>query len=497
MVGDRRWTMIVTGTLSMCVVVFSACSDNDSDPADVGIGDPAFSHAEHFAANPYVGPNMNTACIGCHAEQVQEILATGHFNWSGVTANVVGVEGEVHGKQDYINNFCIGVSSNEQRCSQCHLGTGYDDKSYDFGDPAGVDCLVCHDTTGTYAKDPMTAGRPVGGLDWDAIAAGIGMPGRENCGACHYFAGGGDNVKHGDLAASLNDTTREYDVHMGVDGGDFRCTTCHGVDDAHGIGGMPFHSVDEGDMRSCADCHSEQPHAEGSRGHQISTDHPTLACQVCHIPTFARQRTTKVEWYWETAGDPNRVPVDVGDGRKDYDKKKGDFVWQSGVRPVLRRHDGSWRRMMQGVNDTYEGSPSPNDPVVLAEPAAPRDPAAAGGTKIYPFKRMVGTQVADVGNRRIMVPHLFGKGTGPNPYWGRFDWDLALVDAAAYQGIPYSGDFGFVDTVMYLTINHEVAPKEMALGNGGCMDCHGRDASGRPRIDWDELGREGPMLGDF
>ena len=51
--------------------------------------------------------------------------------------------------------------------------------------------------------------------------------------------------------------------------------------------------------------------------------HDRLACQVCHVPAIARKISTKTEWYWDTAGDMSRVPQDVGDGRFDYDKKKG------------------------------------------------------------------------------------------------------------------------------------------------------------------------------
>jgi len=41
----------------------------------------------------------------------------------------------------------------------------------------------------------------------------------------------------------------------------------------------------------------------------------------------------------------------------------------------------------------------------------------------------------------------------------------------------------FLDTISYWSVNHEIAPKEMALGNNGCGDCHGGD-----QIDWAGLG---------
>jgi hypothetical protein len=86
-----------------------------------------------------------------------------------------------------------------------------------------------------------------------------------------------------------------------------------------------------------------------------------------------------------------------------------------------------------------------------------------------------------------MVPHLFGTKGGPNPYWGKFDWNLALEDGAAYTGQDYSGNYAFAATEMLLSVNHEVAPAEDALGAGptpdNCMMCHQTDY-----IEWDELG---------
>ena len=64
---------------------------------------------------------------------------------------------------------------------------------------------------------------------------------------------------------SLANTTREFDVHMGTDGADFECVACHQVKRdtdgnmlSHGIGGMPYHSVDEGVMKQCDDCHGDR-----------------------------------------------------------------------------------------------------------------------------------------------------------------------------------------------------------------------------------------------
>lgn len=453
-------------------------------------------HAGYFTENEYTGTQD---CLNCHGLMGQDMLTKAHFTWRGVAANITGFEAELVGKRDLLNNFCVAVPTNEGRCSQCHNGYGYDDKNFDFEDMKNVDCLGCHDQTGTYMKGKTSAGLPDPSVDLSAVARSVaengGVPTIKNCIDCHAKAGGGDNVKHGDIAMSLLDTTREFDVHMGTDGGDLDCVACHGVkkdsSDAlidHGIGGMPYHSVDEGELKTCEGCHGDAASVHvATTVETIVNSHTQLACQVCHIPTFARHTPTKTEWYWESAGDVERgveydPSFDYGEnGVPVYDPKKGNFVWANNVRPTLRYFDGKWNRFIIEKNDKVTETPA-----VLGEPSADYTTA---GAKIYPFKKMIGNQPADAASEppfenRILVPHLFGTKTGPNPYWGNWNWDLALQDGADYTGLPYSGAFQFVPTVMYLTVNHEVAPKEQAYGmDGACADCHGGN-----QIDWTELG---------
>ncbi len=446
-------------------------------------------HAGYFTENAYEGTQ---SCLDCHGLIGEDMLSKAHFTWQGTADNLTGFEGEIHGKNDIINNFCIAVPSNEGRCTQCHAGYGYDDNTFAFNDARTVDCLVCHDQTGDYAKNLTTAGLPVPTVDLDLVARSVaengGVPTIDNCIDCHAKAGGGDNVKHGDLAMALADTTREFDVHMGTDGIDKDCTFCHTVKKTpppeedlidHGIGGMPYHSTDEGVMKTCVDCHGNANTIHvGKTVESItsSPEHSKLACQVCHIPTFARDTSTKVDWRWEDAGKDLPANPDPATGRDTFAKKKGTFVWANNVRPTLLYYDGKWDKAVIGVNDDYAALGG-----VLAKPSADY---TTPGAMIYTFKKMTGNQPVDSGNDTILVPHLFGMKGGPNPFWAKFDWNLALTDGALYAGQTYTGAFDFRDTVMYLTVNHEVAPKEQAYGmNGACGDCHlGAD------IDWTALG---------
>ncbi len=442
-------------------------------------------------------------CMICHSEIAHDLMATGHWKWEGTSVNIEGAETETHGKMDLLNNFCIAVPSNEGRCSQCHPSFGWKsstDTETFFAEVNNVDCLVCHDTTGTYRKHPSAngGGGPAAILvdgapqvavaaDLQEIAYNVGTPSRSNCGLCHYFAGGGDNVKHGDLSTDLNDPDYEADVHMG--GLDFSCQVCHTTMD-HGIAGMALHSVDEGgESPDCTRCHgATDVHEDNPTLASLLNLHlDTIACQTCHIPTFARVLPTKVEWYWSEAGqDVDPIPTDEY-GKPLYDKKKGRFVYAKDVTPSYMWFDGKWSRMIIGQTDFFTAEGTVADPVIIASPTATSETA---GAKIYPFKKMIGDQPADADNNILLVPHLFGKVEDDpnldNPFWGGFEWGPALEDGAAFAGQTYSGNYEFVNTVMYLSINHEIAPAEDALS---CNDCHGQTWA------WDDLGVEDPLGG--
>ena len=492
---SRKPLLQLTIGLSIASLIAGCPTVPNGDPNDNGTTAKP-RHEQIFTEiipEGYEGP---ASCQVCHCDEAQDLLAAGHWKWEGTTVNINGLETETHGKRDLLNNFCVAVPANEGRCSQCHPSYGWKDNTFDFTDASTVDCLVCHDTTGTYAKHPSANGgggpaalRVEGELvlataaDLQSVAYNVGAPTRANCGFCHFYAGGGDNVKHGDLSSDLVSPTAEMDVHMG--GRDFTCQTCHTAQN-HGIAGMALHSVDEGGRRpDCTRCHGEtNVHATNDLISPVLNFHLSrVACETCHIPTFARSMPTKVEWYWEDAGqDVDPIPVDEF-GKPTYDKKKGTFVWDKNVQPSYHWFDGKWNRMVIGLSDTYANAGTVADPVVIAEPTAT---AADEDAKVYPFKRMIGSQPADAVEKRLLVPHLFGSAAGENAFWAKYDWGAAIAEGAAYAGQPYSGEFEFANTVMYLRVSHEVAPASQALH---CDDCHGVTSF------WQQLGIEDPFPG--
>jgi len=392
-------------------------------------------------------------CKECHDTAAEEVLESVHWTWRAPSPGMVGREGGSDvGKVELINNFFIAVPSNEGYCTACHAGSGWKDDSFDRTEAAGIDCLVCHERTGTYRKAEGGAGRPADGVDLSKVAKSVGLPSRANCGTCHFYAEGGDNVKSGDLGSDLANPTPEQDVHMGGRG--FLCQTCHRTK-AHKMAGSAPHLAGSDGRVTCRDCHEGKVHLTPI----LNRHTERLACQTCHIPRFARTVPTLVHWDWSTAGrdDESLGPDEYG--KPSYDKRRGHLGWARNVRPVLAWWNGDFNRMT--IGDEFDETP-----VDLASPVGDRTDGAA---RLYPFKITKGKQAADRVHRRLLVPHLFGREGGDNPYWERWDWDKAFEEGMAHAGVEYSGQYDWVETTMYIPINHGVVPKEMALG---CDDCH-------------------------
>ncbi len=417
----------------------------------------------------------STTCMDCHnSKQHTDLMATSHWTWSHVDP----ASGQVLGKKNVINNFCIATASNEPRCTSCHVGIGWKDNTFNFSDQSKVDCLVCHDTTGTYTKVPTGAGVPNPALNLTLIAQNAGLSSRKTCGACHFYGGGADAVKHGDLDSTMTNPTRAVDVHMGTDGGNFTCAECHSVNKGRGTNRHVFHGTNypttTPDHELCQQCHTAAPHTNA----RLNTHTARVSCQACHIPAFARGgKFSKAWWDWSTAGD--RLPggaqrvVKDANGNTTYDSMKGNFVWKEKVIPEYRWFNG-------GV--TYATLDTPITPgktlTINQLQGSMSDPNA----RLFPVKHFTGRQPYDAGTGKLAVPHLFATSTSDvAAYWKSYDWNAALTAGQAAVGRTYSGTMGVVDTEMFWIQNHMVAPKEQALG---CADCHSPGA----RVNFATLG---------
>jgi octaheme c-type cytochrome (tetrathionate reductase family) len=250
-----------------------------------------------YIEGPFEKPQEVTqACLDCHEGVDKDIMKTRHWNWTGNEISSTGSEKMQIGKQNIINNFCIALPSNWPRCTSCHIGYGWADNTFDFEDGKNIDCLICHDQTGTYHKVATGAGMPEVSVDLLKVAKSVGKTKIENCSICHFNGGGGTGVKHGDLDGSMINPSADLDVHMGGLG--FECSDCHAGKN-HNILGASHGSMAQGTNHiACINCHDAKPH-----GKELLNNHVhTVACETCHIPAFAREEATKTWWDWSTAG---------------------------------------------------------------------------------------------------------------------------------------------------------------------------------------------------
>ncbi|WP_168733019.1 tetrathionate reductase family octaheme c-type cytochrome [Aliigemmobacter aestuarii] len=441
------------------------------------------------------GPEVTKACLSCHTEADDQVMHSIHWSWSYDNATT----GQTLGKKNVVNAFCGNVASNEARCTSCHTGYGWEDvRGANTMSGERVDCLACHDRSGNYTKLDNAAGHPpleplkagaktiTGASAWVvdlAMAAqSVGKPGRDNCGSCHFYGGGGDNVKHGDLSSALISPAPSVDVHMSPETGNFTCESCHLSDkhvfagsrynlNAHDLGGTG-RPGERRDVATCESCHSAEPHGASLIGMKLNDHVERVACQTCHIPTFAKGGVaTKTMWDWSTAGELkdgkpfHEENFTQSDGKQlhTYLSTKGDFEWGEDVVPHYAWFDGQVEYTLPddridptGVVEVNRLSGSADDP----------------GSRIWPFKRMEGRQAYDTQLNTFVYTQVYGPQTA-SAFWTNFDWEKSIKAAMDYVGQPYSGEFDFVDTYMYWPITHMVAPADEALQ---CDSCHARNA---------------------
>ncbi len=443
----------------------------------------AIDHGQFITGTFCSGEDVTRFCIKCHRKEAEDFIKTPHWRWKGPPRLVEGLEdtGQEYGKINLINNFCISIQGgpdwqNVESCSRCHPSYGFKDKNFDFNDITKIDCLICHEQSGFYHRG--SAGKlefAVKGYDERLLkraVASVGKPTRKNCGACHFFGGGGDGVKHGDLDSSLINPSRRLDVHMGTDGLNMVCQDCHRTKNHRISGASTLLATYDGRVY-CENCHGHAPHNdEDKSGHILNKHAIRVACQSCHIPYFARELPTKLYWDWSAVGQDLHPPEQFG--KETYLKHKGLFRWGKNVIPEYAWYKGKIKRYLKGETiDTRRGI------LFISKPLGSRDDDVS---KIYPFKIHRGRQPLDSVYKYLLIPHLH------NGLWSHYNWERALIDGTKGSGLPFSGKYEFVSTAYYGSINHQVAPKEQALK---CKDCHYNSR----RIRWNALGyKEDPAL---
>ncbi len=471
------------------------------------------STADHSRFEALQGPfrdgtEVTKACLSCHNKAGDQFIRNTHWTWSYTHP----VTGQKLGKSVLINNFCTNARGNEGMCAQCHAGYNRTGPDYDLTQQENIDCLVCHESTGTYYKLPPTRGNKACAvmfegkppIDWVKVAQSVRLPARANCGACHFFGGGGDNVKHGDLSSVLFHPPREVDVHMSEQGGNFACIVCH-VGEGHRWAGSRYNMIArdekekalpkpgmERQTATCESCHGDRPHPLSLRGVKLNDHVDRVACESCHIPYTARGGVaTKVFWDWRTAGrlkngEGYREEGYIqgnGEARHTYKSIKGSFKYDENFPPEYRWFDGVMKYTT--IDTVFD----PSRPVEINHfEGSPLDP----DSRIWPFKKMRTYQPYDKGNNTLVYMHLWGD--DEDAFWGNYDFARAIARGMKENGVPYSGEYGFVETWSWWPQNHMVAPKEQALE---CEECHSKKGRLAALTGFYLPGRDGPKWLDW
>ena len=284
----------------------------------------------------------------------------------------------------------------------------------------------------------------------------VHMPTRTSCLKCHATAGGGNGLKRGDLAMASADAPVEADVHLSPGGANLTCQACHQTQDHKMLGrGIDLRVNDRPEMLTCdsLDCHTSTPHTSK----RLNSHTARVACQTCHISTYAKLAPTEIHRDWL---DPHWV--------------QGVYSGQGGYKP--REHTASdltptygW---YNGQSHVYKLGQVPTlREDGTYEIAAPLGDVRSEGSKIYPMKEH--TSVLGMHDETgQMIPYSTTKFF----FTGRFE--DAIADGLAERNL--TGDWSIVTGHTYQSLNHGVEPRESALQ---CDQCHESLSSSPVRMD--------------
>jgi octaheme c-type cytochrome (tetrathionate reductase family) len=259
--------------------------------------------------------------------------------------------------------------------------------------------------------------------------------------------------------------SKDIDVHMAVEGANLQCVDCH-VTEKHNISGKMYSlSSMNRNRTTCEQCHTDAPHENS-----ILNEHTyKVACQTCHISTYAKANSTKMHWDWSTAGKlRNGEPYSEEDslGNHTYLSIKGSFTWARNIQPEYAWFNGNATHYLLGdvVNDTSK-------PLVLNPLSGSYNDTES---KIIPVKVHRANQPFDPVNKILVQPKLYADKKGEGALWKDFDWTKAAETGMKEINMPFSGKLSFIKTEMNWPVNHMVSTKENAVKG---TECHSRSNS--------------------
>jgi len=418
------------------------------------------------AADPHAGLSWqgSQTCLTCHEAEAREVHGSSHYQWQGPTPYTVNGP-DTQGKLDTaLNNYCISILGNWNACGSCHVGLGAKpEPAATVAQLQNVDCLICHQkeykrkkVNGVFVPDTVNMT-----ITMDQAVKTVHDPERSNCLQCHAKGGGGDNNKRGDMAmAQATTADRTFDVHMSSTGGNLTCQQCHTTQNHRIAGrGSDLRQTDLDVKMNCSTsaCHPGKVTSTGHGNENINRHVNRVACQTCHIPTYARNaadttatETTEVyrNWLipeWNTALNRWEPAITRGGNLKPAYVFWNGFSWNYSLKDTV------WLDAASGAYGTSRPEGGINDP----------------GSKLYPFKYKKSRQPL-AGGPGVLIA------LDTAVYFSTGNYDAAVKAGLVNMGYPDTTPYSDVETDAYQLITHEVMPKGSALT---CNQCHSATAT--------------------
>lgn len=426
----------------------------------------AFVFSEN-SPNPHRGLRWTGTgtCLACHESEAREVHTSVHNQWMGEALYTVNGPDRQGKMEMAVNSYCVNTLGNWNGCGACHVGLG--NKPAPTTAPSltqlqNLDCLLCHQQEYKRVKSngvfvPDTAHMKI---SMDQAVQTVHKPQRVNCLQCHAKGGGGDNYKRGDLALAHTATTdKNFDVHMATTGKNMSCQTCHQTGKHRIAGrGSDLRQTDLDVPVTCSNCHKDKATASGHDNAGIGRHVGRVACQTCHISTYARNAA-------DTAA------TEATEVHRDWTKP---HVTASGAihpTPTMANNLKPVYRFWSGTSTNY----NLKDPAVI-DPATGRYPTSRPlgsiadtqtGSKLYPFKYKTAYQpLATRANTLIALD--------TSVYFKTGDLVSAIKAGLANMKLASTEPYSLVTTDTLQLITHEVRPESQALQ---CSQCHGSTAT--------------------
>ncbi|MDQ7788367.1 MAG: choice-of-anchor D domain-containing protein [Thermodesulfovibrionales bacterium] len=408
--------------------------------------------------------NGPDTCLQCHESEATDMHGSVHYQWQGQVPFAVSgppVQGKLN---TAVNSYCISILGNWNACGTCHTGLGAKpEATVTRTQIENIDCLLCHQKDYKRKKINSVFVPDIAAMSitMDQAVRTVHKPVRSNCLQCHAKGGGGDNNKRGDIAlAHANTTDRNFDVHMATTGANLTCQSCHTTENHRIAGrGTDLRETDLNLQMSCstANCHSNKLSSNGHESSDIYKHIKKVACQTCHIKTYARNAS-------DTIGNEST------EIHRDWTKPE----WVTSLNrwePAITRagNQKPEYRFWNGYSYNYN-----LNELIILDPATGKYPTSRpdGGindpdSKLFPFKYKTAFQPIATNISRLIA-------LDTSVYFAAGDVNTATKQGLFNMGLNPAEPYAFVETDTYQLITHETMPSSQALT---CTQCHGSTAT--------------------